>query len=60
MGLGDPRLRRAHRDGVDFVAVFLLDRVEIKGGETRIFDASGSTGLRFTLSQPWSLLLMND
>ena len=59
-GIGRPTPEGAHRDGVDFVAVFLLDRVGIKGGETRIFDASGSAGLRFTLSQPWSLLLMND
>jgi hypothetical protein len=59
-GIGRPTPEGAHRDGVDFVAVFLLDRVGIKGGETRIFEASGSTGLRFTLAQPWSLLLMND
>jgi len=59
-GIGRPTPEGAHRDGVDFVAVFLLDRVDIKGGETRIFDAKGSTGLRFTLTQPWSLLLMND
>ena len=59
-GIGRPTPEGAHRDGVDFVAVFLLDRVGIKGGETRIFDAKGSTGLRFTLTQPWSLLLMND
>ena len=59
-GIGRPTPEGAHRDGVDFVAVFLLDRVGIKGGETRIFDAQGSAGLRFTLSQPWSLLLMND
>ena len=59
-GIGRPTPEGAHRDGVDFVAVFLLDRVGIKGGETRIFDASGSAGLRFTLSQPWSVLLMND
>ena len=59
-GIGRPTPEGAHRDGVDFVAVFLLNRVGIKGGETRIFDANGSTGLRFTLSQPWSLLLMND
>ena len=59
-GIGRPTPEGAHRDGVDFVAVFLLDRSGIKGGETRIFDASGSTGLRFTLTQPWSLLLMND
>jgi hypothetical protein len=59
-GIGRPTPEGAHRDGVDFVAVFLLNRLGIKGGETRIFDASGSTGLRFTLAQPWSLLLMND
>ena len=59
-GIGRPTPEGAHRDGVDFVAVFLLDRVSIKGGETRIFDASGSTGLRFTLTQPWSVLIMND
>jgi len=59
-GIGRPTPEGAHRDGVDFVAVFLLDRVGIKGGETRIFDAGGSAGLRFTLTQPWSLLLMND
>jgi len=59
-GIGRPTPEGAHRDGVDFVAVFLLNRVGIKGGETRIFDAKGSAGLRFTLAQPWSLLLMND
>lgn len=59
-GIGRPTPEGAHRDGVDFVAVFLLDRVGIQGGETRIFDATGSAGLRFTLSEPWSLLLMND
>lgn len=59
-GIGRPTPEGAHRDGVDFVAVFLLNRVGIKGGETRIFEANGSAGLRFTLSQPWSLLLMND
>ncbi|ANJ00051.1 hypothetical protein A8O14_08160 [Polynucleobacter wuianus] len=59
-GIGRPTPEGAHRDGVDFVAVFLLERVGIKGGETRIFDAKGSAGLRFTLTQPWSLLLMND
>jgi len=59
-GIGRPTPEGAHRDGVDFVAVFLLNRVGIKGGETRIFGATGSAGLRFTLTEPWSLLLMND
>jgi hypothetical protein len=59
-GIGRPTPEGAHRDGVDFVAVFLINRVDVKGGETRIFSATGSTGLRFTLTEPWSLLLMND
>ncbi|CAM3629147.1 2OG-Fe dioxygenase family protein [Polynucleobacter brandtiae] len=59
-GIGRPTPEGAHRDGVDFVAVFLVDRVNVKGGETRIFEANGSVGLRFTLAKPWSVLLMND
>jgi len=59
-GIGRPTPEGAHRDGVDFVAVFLLGCSDIKGGETRIFDTSGSAGLRFTLTEPWSVLLMND
>ena len=59
-GIGRPTPEGAHRDGVDFVVVFLLDRVGIKGGETRIFDTTGSAGLRFTLAEPWSALIMND
>ncbi len=59
-GIGRPTPEGAHRDGVDFVAVFLLDRVGVKGGETRIFEAGGSAGLRFTLAQSWSVLIMND
>jgi hypothetical protein len=59
-GIGRPTPEGAHRDGVDFVAVFLLNRVSVKGGETRIFESGGSAGLRFTLTEPWSLLLLND
>lgn len=59
-GIGRPTPEGAHRDGVDFVGVFLIDRRGIKGGETRIFEANTSAGLRFTLTEPWSTLLMND
>jgi hypothetical protein len=45
---------------VDFVAVFMVGREGIKGGETRVFDAAGPDGHRFTLEEPWSLLLMDD
>ncbi|MBK7261973.1 MAG: 2OG-Fe dioxygenase family protein [Rubrivivax sp.] len=59
-GIGRPTPEGAHRDGVDLVAVFLVSRQGIKGGETRVFDARGPQGLRFTLTQPWSVLLLDD
>jgi hypothetical protein len=59
-GIGRPTPEGAHRDGVDWVAVFLVGRRGIKGGETRVFQADGPTGQRFTLSEPWSLLLLDD
>jgi hypothetical protein len=58
--IGRPTPEGAHRDGVDLVAVFMVGRQGIKGGETRVFDAAGSTGERFTLQEPWSLLLLDD
>ena len=59
-GIGRPTPEGAHRDGVDFVAVFLVGRHNVKGGETRVFDATGPNGQRFTLTEPWSLLLLDD
>ena len=59
-GIGRPTPEGAHRDGVDFVAVFLVARSGIKGGETRVFEAAGPNGQRFTLEDPWSLLLLDD
>jgi len=37
-----------------------VERQHIKGGETRVFDAAGSSGERFTLQESWSLLLLDD
>ena len=59
-GIGRPTPEGAHRDGVDFVAVMLIDRVGIKGGETRVFEADGPAGLRFTMSDAWTTLLLDD
>lgn len=59
-GIGRPTPEGAHRDGVDYVAVILLERHGIKGGETRVFEADGPHGVRFTLNEPWSLLLLDD
>ena len=59
-GIGRPTPEGAHRDGVDFVAVLLVGRHNVKGGETRVFDAAGPDGKRFTMLEPWTLLLLDD
>lgn len=59
-GIGRPTPEGAHRDGVDLVAVFLVGREGVKGGETRVFEATGPSGQRFTLTEPWSVLLLDD
>lgn len=59
-GIGRPTPEGAHRDGVDFVAVLLVARHNIKGGESRLFEADGPNGKRFTMLEPWTLLLMDD
>ena len=59
-GIGRPTPEGAHRDGVDLVAVLLVARHGVKGGETRVFDARGPQGMRFTLNEPWSALLLDD
>ena len=59
-GIGRPTPEGAHRDGVDLVAVFMVGRHRIKGGESRVFETAGPRGQRFTLTEPWSLLLLDD
>jgi hypothetical protein len=59
-GIGRPTPEGAHRDGVDLVVVVLVARHNVKGGETRVFDATGPHGQRFTLTQAWSALLLDD
>ena len=57
-GIGRPTPEGAHRDGVDLVAVALVGRHGIKGGETRVFE--GRRGERFTMDQAWTLMLLDD
>jgi hypothetical protein len=59
-GIGRPTPEGAHRDGVDLVVVLLVARQNVKGGETRVFDARSPQGMRFTLAEPWSALLLDD
>jgi hypothetical protein len=59
-GIGRPTPEGAHRDGVDLVAVVLVSRSRVKGAETRVFAAQGREGQRFTLTEPFSTLLLDD
>jgi hypothetical protein len=59
-GIGRPTPEGAHRDGVDLVMVCLVERMSVKGGESRVFEANGPSGQRFTMSQPWTTLLLDD
>lgn len=59
-GIGRPTPEGAHRDGVDFVVVALVERLGVKGGETRVFDAEGPAGIRFTMGEPWTVLMLDD
>ena len=59
-GVGRPTPEGAHRDGVNFVVVLLVERHGVKGGETRVFDANGPHGVRFVMREPLTALLMDD
>jgi hypothetical protein len=59
-GIGRPTPEGAHRDGVDLVAVILVAREAVRGGETRVFEAHGPRGSRFMLTAPWTAMLLDD
>ena len=59
-GIGRPTPEGAHRDGVDFVAVWLAGREGVRGGETRVFEADGPYGIRFTMTSPGTALILDD
>lgn len=59
-GVGRPTPEGAHRDGVNFVVVLMVARQAVKGGETRVFDANGSQGVRFVMQDPLTALLLDD
>lgn len=59
-GIGRPTPEGAHRDGVDFVAVWLAGRESVLAGETRVFEAQGPGGVRFTMSEPGAVLVLDD
>jgi hypothetical protein len=55
-----PTPEGVHRDGVAFVFMMLVQRLNIQGGETRIQDPAGQSLARFTLADPFDTAIVND
>ncbi len=57
---GKPTPEGVHRDGVDFVVVLMIKRVNINSGATMIFDLDNRLLGEFTLSESFDMVLVND
>ena len=57
---GQPTPEGLHRDGVDYVLVLLIERVNIESGETTIHALDGSLLGSFTLARPLDAALVHD
>jgi hypothetical protein len=57
---GEPTPEGVHRDGVDYVLVLLIDRINIESGTTTIHGADGRLLGSFTLTHPFDAALVDD
>lgn len=57
---GEPTPEGVHRDGVDYVLVLLIDRINIESGTTTIHAADGRLLGSFTLTHPFDAALVDD
>ena len=57
---GLPTPEGVHRDGVDYVTVMLVDRVNIASGTTTMHAPDGRSLGSFTLTQPCDAALLDD
>ena len=57
---GLPTPEGVHRDGVDFVIVVMIKRVNIDSGATTIFDQDNQLVGEFMLRESFDLVLVND
>ena len=57
---GQPTPEGAHRDGVDWVLVLLVQRENVAEGETSISDLERNLMSRFTLAEPMDAALVDD
>ncbi len=58
--LGKPTPEGVHRDGVDFVIVVMIKRVNIDSGATTIYNLDNELVGDFMLRDPFDMVLVND
>ncbi len=58
--MGQPTPEGVHRDGVDFVLVVMIKRVNIESGATTIYDLDNRLVGEFTLRRAFDMVLVND
>jgi hypothetical protein len=58
--LGKPTPEGVHRDGVDFVIVVMIRRVNIDSGATTIYDLDNNLVGEFMLRESFDMVLVND
>jgi len=57
---GQPTPEGVHRDGVDYVLVLLVNRVNIESGTTTVHEPDGKVIGSFTLTDPFDAALVDD
>ncbi|NHO54532.1 hypothetical protein GOB87_11325 [Acetobacter estunensis] len=57
---GKPTPEGAHRDGVSYVLMVLIDRQNVTGGETTIYSLAGVPLTDFTLQERFDIALVDD
>ncbi|MBR8839092.1 MAG: 2OG-Fe dioxygenase family protein [Stigonema ocellatum SAG 48.90 = DSM 106950] len=57
---GNPAPEGIHRDGVDFLGIFSVDRDNILGGETHLYTSKEKKPIFSQVLNPGELLLVND
>lgn len=58
--VGLPTPEGAHRDGVSYILMMLIDRVNVLGGETTMYDKDRNELGKLTMLRPMDCVLAND
>jgi hypothetical protein len=58
--VGKPTPEGIHRDGADWVLVFMINLNNIQGGITTIYDAERRALISFTLAEPLDVAVLDD